>query len=99
MQPRSGILIAFVAAVLFGGATPANKVLLAQLPPLQLAGLLYLGAALAMVPFVAAQPRVSLVRFGADNARRLLGVILFGGIAGPVLLLAGLTVAPAGEVS
>lgn len=99
MQPRSGILVAFLAAVLFGGATPANKLLLAQLPPLQLAGLLYVGAALAMLPFVAAQPRVSLARLDADNARRLLGVILFGGMAGPVLLLAGLALAPAGEVS
>ena len=40
------------AAVLFGASTPASKGLLdAQVGPFTLAGLLYLGAALAMLPF------------------------------------------------
>src|SRR5215831_8997281 len=99
MQPRSGILAALLAALLFGGATPASKVLLAQLPPFQLAGLLYLGAALAMLPIAARQPRLRLARVGGDNVRRLLGAVVCGGVAAPVLLLAGLRLASAGEVS
>jgi hypothetical protein len=48
-----GLLLALVSAALFGAATPASKLLLVSLEPFQLAGLLYLGAALAMVPVAA----------------------------------------------
>lgn len=47
MQP---LLLAILAALLFGASTPASKVLLSELSPLQLAGLLYLGAALGTAP-------------------------------------------------
>jgi drug/metabolite transporter (DMT)-like permease len=99
---RSGatpILQACAAAALFGAATPASKVLLADLPPFQLAGLLYLGAALAMLPLVAVQPRLRPRRFDTLTVRRLLGAVTFGGLIAPVLLLAGLRRAPAGSVS
>jgi len=99
MSQRSGILLALLAAVLFGGTTPASKVLLGQLPPFQLAGLLYLGAGLAMLPIAAGQPRLRLARVGRANLRRLLGAVVCGGVAAPVLLLAGLRLAAAGEVS
>jgi hypothetical protein len=35
------LILALVAAVLFGASTPASKMLLGGLTPLQLAGLLY----------------------------------------------------------
>ena len=41
-----GLGLALLSAVLFGAATPASKLLLGSLEPFQLAGLLYLGAAL-----------------------------------------------------
>ena len=47
MQTRP-ILLALLSALLFGAATPASKVLLDGFTPFQLAGLLYLGAALAV---------------------------------------------------
>lgn len=97
-RPIAGLLAALGSAVLFGAATPAAKGLQADLTAFQLAGLLYLGAALGIAPF-------ALIRSGArppaDAAtrRRLAGAIGLGGIAGPVLLLLGLRSASAGSVS
>lgn len=91
------IASALFAALLFGAATPASKLLGARLTPLQLAGLLYAGAALAMVPAVwrgGHSPRLN-----GTNRRRLLGVIVFGGLIAPVLFLAALRRAPAGSVA
>ena len=93
------VLIAFVAALLFGAATPASKLLLASLSPFQLAGLLYLGAALAMLPVLLLRPHVRLTQLDAANRRRLFGAVTAGGLIAPVLLLAGLRLAPAGSVS
>lgn len=95
-----GFLIALLAALLFGASTPASKLLLETLHPFQLAGLLYLGAAMAMAPFV----RYGRGRPGADrldgaSRLRLGGAVVLGGIVGPVLLLAGLRLATAGSVS
>jgi hypothetical protein len=44
--------LALVSACLFGASTPASKLLLGSFEPFQLAGLLYLGAALGMAPLV-----------------------------------------------
>ena len=44
------VLFAILSAALFGAAAPASKWLLLGLTPIQLAGLLYLGAALAVMP-------------------------------------------------
>jgi drug/metabolite transporter (DMT)-like permease len=93
------VLIAFVAALLFGAATPASKLMLASLPLFQLAGLLYLGAAIAMLPALLLRPHVRLTRLDAANRRRLFGAVTAGGMIAPVLLLAGLRLAPAGSVS
>lgn len=97
---RTSILTAFLAAVFFGAAAPFGKPLLAFLNDFQMAGLLYLGAALG----------VSVILFKEKSFQwpwqmrrrdivKLSGAILFGGILGPVLLLAGLRIAAAGSVS
>lgn len=98
---HGGFSLAFGAAALFGAATPFSKQLLANLSPNQLAGLLYLGAALFLAPAVAVSVRRGAAVWPRDtrNAMRLLGAILFGGIIGPVLLLAGLRAALAASVS
>jgi drug/metabolite transporter (DMT)-like permease len=96
----NGFLLALLAALLFGAATPAIKLLLRGLDPLPLAGLLYLGAALGMAPVVVLERRRGLRRApGRANAARLLGAVVLGGIAGPVLLLLGLRQSLAGSVS
>ena len=93
---RPAILAALVSALLFGASTPLAKVLLAQVPPLALAGLLYLGAGLGLAllrwawrglgPETTAQ-EASLA--GADWWW-LAGSILAGGVVAPVLLMLGL---------
>jgi drug/metabolite transporter (DMT)-like permease len=93
------IRTALLAAVLFGAAAPASKWLLGAFTPLQLAGVLYLGAALATAPLALRdRSRAALPRTRAGRAR-LLGAIVFGGVLGPLLLLAGLARADAAPVS
>jgi drug/metabolite transporter (DMT)-like permease len=95
-----GLLLALLSAALFGASTPASKLLLGALSPFQLAGLLYLGAALGMLPVVAGERRRGRrMAFDRTNAARLGGAVLFGGVAGPVLLLFGLRLTLAGSVS
>jgi drug/metabolite transporter (DMT)-like permease len=95
-----GVAQALVAALLFGAATPASKWLLGATTPLQLAGLLYLGAALGTaIPFARERRASALRAMSRANALRLGGAIALGGIAGPVLLLIALRAATAGSVS
>lgn len=92
--------LALVSAALFGAATPASKALLGDLSPFQLAGLLYLGAALGVAPLALRQAGLRLPgRADRRNRVRLAGAVLAGGLAGPVLLLFGLRIAGAASVS
>ena len=94
------ILIALLSAVLFGASTPIGKLLLYSLPPFQLAGLLYIGAAIGVLPFSIRQRNAKEIhRIGKRNILRLIGAISFGGVAGPVILLFGLQKAPAASVA
>jgi drug/metabolite transporter (DMT)-like permease len=86
------------AAALFGASTPASKHLLGGVGPLTLAGLLYLGAALAVLPFSFRGGSPTLRR-KRKNVLMLAGAIVFGGGVGPVLLLIGLSMAPAASVA
>ena len=90
--------IALFAAALFGAATPASKWLLGALPPLQLAGLLYLGAALGVAPALL-RPRVRTLPRDRAGRWRLLGATALGGALGPLLLLLGLQLASAASVA
>jgi len=96
---RYPVVLALLAAVLFGAATPASKRLLSDLTSLQLAGILYLGAAVGVAPFALGRSRRSGPPARRSDRLRLSGAILFGGIIGPVLLLTGLRLAAAGSVS
>jgi drug/metabolite transporter (DMT)-like permease len=86
------------AAALFGAATPLSKSLLTSFAPLSLAGLLYLGAAAAALPW--ALRDVGKARW-SDRRQQLLllGAVVFGGGLAPVLLLMGLRAASAASVS
>lgn len=92
---------ALVAAMLFGAATPFSKTLLEGIQTSQLGGLLYLGAAVCLLPLVLRRRLTGQVVFPRDgrNRRNLLGAVIFGGILGPVLLLVGLKHALAASVS
>ncbi len=93
------VWIALLAAALFGAAAPASKWLLAAFTPLQLAGVLYLGAALATAPVALRDPAHAALPRTRSGRGRLLGAIVFGGVLGPLLLLAGLARANAAPVS
>jgi drug/metabolite transporter (DMT)-like permease len=94
------ILVGLLAAALFGAATPASKALLDSLSAFQLAGLLYLGASVGVVPLIAREGRVTAPwKLPKKTFFQLLGVIFFGGLLGPVLLLLGLKLASSASVA
>jgi drug/metabolite transporter (DMT)-like permease len=86
------VIHALLAAALFGASTPLAKLLIGDVSPLLLAGLLYLGSGLGLAS-------VRLIRdlgWKSSELTRaewpwLLGAIFFGGMLGPVALMFGLT--------
>lgn len=93
-----GVQAALVSAVLFGAGTPLAKILLGEVSPWMLAGLLYCGSGigLGLIRLIRRSPRVRLNR---AEWVPLSGAILFGGILGPVLLMLGLSNMPASGAS
>ncbi len=95
-------LIALAAAALFGASTPLAKLLLANVAPNMLAGLLYLGSGLglALVQLLrrAGQGGTEAPLQAADYSW-LAGAVACGGIAAPLLLLWGLAGESASGVS
>ena len=94
----SGIPAALAAALLFGAATPAAKLLLGPVGPWLLAGVLYLGSGigLGLVRLFRVERRVRLRR---QDIPWLVAAIAFGGLLGPVLLMWGLARASASSAS
>jgi drug/metabolite transporter (DMT)-like permease len=92
MQP--GILLALLSAVLFGASTPLAKMMLGNVDPWMLAGLLYLGAGigLAFVHLSRAALRVPAIEAPLRRADVpwLAAVIAAGGVLGPLFLMFGL---------
>ncbi|MHB1586910.1 MAG: DMT family transporter [Acidiferrobacteraceae bacterium] len=101
---RSGIASAIGAALLFGASTPLAKILLGPVPPILLAGLLYLGSGVGLILWWV------LRRWLRRNAPQeaclagrdmfwLAGAITAGGIIAPVLLMLALAHLAAADVS
>lgn len=94
---RRGIVRCSLAAVLFGISAPAASRLAGDMGAFTLAGLLYLGAAIAVLPVIGrARPTKRAIVRGAP---RLATAVVLGGAVGPVLLAAGLAHAPAATAS
>lgn len=94
---RRGLLRCVAAALLFGASTPFAARLTGDMGPVLLAGLLYLGAALAVLPqSVRRPPSMAGLRRGAG---RLTLAVVFGGLVGPILLMLGLARTPAASAS
>jgi len=87
---KRGVVCALFAAALFGLSAPLGKLLLGHVPPQLLAGLLYLGAGIGL-SVVRLARRSSDPPLRQNDAPLLAGVILFGGVIGPLLLLVGLS--------
>ncbi len=87
---HTGILAALAAAILFGASTPFAKLLLGDVGPWLLAGILYLGSGIGLSA-VRLVVRGERSRLGPGEWPWLIGAILSGGVAGPVLLMFGLS--------
>lgn len=96
----TAVMLGLFAGLLFGIATPFSKALLSQLNSFQLAGLLYLGAAIAFLPFILKNWKTELNLLKISGKKSFLaGSILLGGILGPLFLMLGLKIANASSVS
>jgi drug/metabolite transporter (DMT)-like permease len=102
---NQGVVYALLAAALFGASTPLSKMLLGQVAPVTLAGVLYFGSGIGLLAcfivraiFHRKAKRTS-VPLRAQDAPWLLAAIAVGGIAGPVLLMIGLSLIQASSAS
>lgn len=89
-----GVLYALLSAVLFGISTPLAKLLVGQIAPLMLAGLLYLGSGIGLLLWFLLRRRnaqSSAARLTRADMPWLAAAVLAGGVAGPALLMWGLT--------
>ncbi len=96
-----GVPFALGAAILFGASTPLSKYLLGSIDPWLLAGILYLAAGVGLL---AVRPVRGLFGIPTSEAALqpadypwLAAVVVAGGIAGPVLLMFGLSLTSAGQ--
>lgn len=100
MTAPTAILAALIAALLFGASTPLAKLLLGEVPPILLAGLLYLGSGLGLWLIRLTRDRGLIApRLPAREWPWFLAAIVSGGVLGPLLLMYGLTRTTAGDAS
>jgi drug/metabolite transporter (DMT)-like permease len=94
-------IYAILAAVLFGAATPFAKILLGEVQPVFLAGLLYLGSGLSLMLAYVFRDRSQNAAppLAPSDVPWLAGAVLFGGILAPVFLMMGLTTITASAAS
>lgn len=104
-EMRKPILIALASAGLFGLSTPLAKLLVDEVAPVALAGLLYLGSGIGLLGWWALRRAAvpAAARREAPIARAdwgwMAGAVLAGGVIAPVLLMLGLQRTPASVAS
>lgn len=102
---HAGVIYALLAAALFGASTPFAKTLVGQTAPVTLAGMLYFGSGVGLLVCYIVRALFKRgehdqpVALTAPDVPWMLGAIVAGGIAGPVLLMVGLTMTPASSAS
>ena len=103
MNRARSIGLALLSAALFGASTPAAKLLLGEVSPWLLAGLLYLGSGVGLSLVLAVRGLRGGARTEASLARAdlpwLAGAVIAGGVIGPVLLMLGLSHTPASSAA
>ena len=82
---KIAIIAGLLSGLLFGIATPFSKLLLTNLNTFQLAGLLYIGAGIAMIPAILRTGSQIRLLFNKINLIRTVGIILFGGLLRPIV--------------
>jgi drug/metabolite transporter (DMT)-like permease len=97
---RHAVVLALLSAALFGVSTPAAKALLGEISPTILAGLFYCGAGLGIAILRRLRPGASSeASLSREELPWLGAAILSGGVVGPLLLLAGLSMTDAAAAS
>ncbi len=90
-----GVPLALVSAVLFGASAPFAKLLLGEVSPQLLAGVLYFGAGIGLAVVHGSRAALGIPAPEAPLRRHdlpwLAAVVLFGGLSGPLLLMLGLS--------
>lgn len=95
---QPGVPAAMLAALLFGAGTPLAKWLLDSVNPWLLAGLLYLGSGIGLTLYRVISRSAPCILLPTEFPW-LIGAIISGGVVAPVLLMIGLTNAPASGTS
>lgn len=96
MMDRRPVLFVIAAATLYGAAIPFTKVLLGDIPPVAMAGVLYAGAFMGLAlyglarGFAGGKDARPVAKLDRKDAPWLAGSILTGGVLAPVLLMSGL---------
>lgn len=97
-----GPLLATLSAVLFGISPVLCKLVIGEMSPVLLAGLLYLGSGIGL-SFVLIQQRINIIReirsISPLHRRKLLGAVLAGGVIAPLCLVYGIKYGMASEVT
>ncbi len=100
LDPR---VYALIAAALFGASAPFSKLLLGEIPPLQMAGLLYLGSGIFLLIIKlfqkASSKKISEAGLHRSDLPWLAGAVISGGILAPAALMYGLSGTPAATAS
>ena len=91
---QRGVRCALGAAMLFGAGTPLAKLLLSNISPWLLAGLLYLGSGVGLTVYRLIR-HTSPVRLPKNEAPWFIVAVVIGGVIAPVLLMFGLVGMPA----
>lgn len=99
-----GVTLAMLAALLFGASAPLSKLLLGEIQPVMLAGLLYLGSGFGLLVWMLLSRITERKAFVNAPLKRaelpyLTGAILAGGVIAPVLLMLGLAATQASTSS
>jgi drug/metabolite transporter (DMT)-like permease len=90
-SPGHAVVLALASAALFGASTPLAKLLLGEISPWVLAGLLYLGSGIGLGAWLLLRrPARQSHALSRADWPWLAGAIACGGVAGPVLLMSGL---------
>ncbi|HEX2951810.1 MAG TPA: DMT family transporter, partial [Armatimonadota bacterium] len=98
------ILFALLAAVCFGITTPFAKLLLGNVAPVPLAALLYLGSGVSLAAFIIGRRLLGHqlrqeARLERSDLPWLLGAVVSGGVAAPIVLMFALRATPAATAS
>jgi drug/metabolite transporter (DMT)-like permease len=98
-----GIAYALLGAALFGASTPIAKLLVGEIGPVMLAGLLYAGSGVGLALWLAVRGSLwraaEQPRFAPGDSKWLAGTVVSGGVIGPALLMLALAASSASSVS